>query len=160
MKKKNISLIISICLAVIAIFLIILSFFVDTSKKNNNSDNSKPNNSTSDNNVMYQCKLKLEQGSGDYDIYKILSLTTSDGLVLESQSVTYIEFKNEDEYLIYKNDPGYSKDKTFDDKNKTITFSNNDKIDLTKDVDGEKLELKYENYQKDLSNVGYVCEKK
>ena len=160
MKKKNISLIISICLAVIAIFLIILSFFVDTSKKNNNSDNSKPNNSTSDNNVMYQCKLKLEQGSGDYDIYKILSLTTSDGLVLESQSVTYIEFKNEDEYLIYKNDPEYSKDKTFDDKNKTITFSNNDKIDLTKDVDGEKLELKYENYQKDLGNVGYVCEKK
>lgn len=160
MKKKNNSLVISICLAVIAIFLIVLSFFVDSPKKSNNSDNDKPNNSTSDNNVMYECKLKLEQGSGDYDIYKILSLTTSDGLVLESQSVTYIEFKNEDEYLIYKNDPEYSKDKTFDDQNKTITFSNNDKIDLTKDADGEKLELKYENYQKDLGNVGYVCEKK
>lgn len=156
--KKNI---VSIMLVVLAIILITTSLLLSYNKEN--VDNSSNNNShpieNIDSEVIYSCKSMLEDERKDFISYLVEEIYVKNDIVIKTIPTMEIHFNNEELYYNLKNDDNYNKDKIFDDIGLIITFANGNETDLTKDINGAAISLQFSDYETDLAQVGYTCEK-
>ena len=132
--------------------------------KNTNDNNFNDANTEIDNNfsktIIYTCKNKLPVESINYETYQIETITVKDNIAISSTPTIIVLCKDETTYNNFKSDTEYSKNKEFNDQEKSISFSNGNIIDLTQDTNGNSLKVDYNEYQSELIKVGYTCVEK
>lgn len=167
MKNKKILkfsiLFLGILLLIFGLVMTIYQKDDNINSNNNDDDNSsnnieeKPSNNT---NQVYTCENKLADNEASYTSYQIETVYVEGGIVKKTVPTMRIVCDDIKIYTIFKNDEGYSKGKSFDDKNLTITFLNGEEVSLEKDVNGNETEVKFSDYENVLANAGYTCKEK
>lgn len=150
---KNRKIILPIILTILAILLIVIAFIIPDKKDDKTINEVNENNS-----VVYRCILTIEEEKNTS--YQIEELYVKDDTVLKSFPIMEIYYTDSDIYNSLKNDKEYSVGKEYNDEKLSVTFSNGDAKDMTKDINGNDMELKYSEYSKQLEKVGYTCKEK
>ena len=142
MKKNLKYIIVGICLIILALGIGLV--VVLKPKKEMESDNS----------VYYTCTK--EQNTTEYNVAStVLNIKTINGRVMLEKSYTELKFNDKNMYDSLKN-VNYASQYNYDDSKMIINIDIQTK-DMTKTSNGEDLELKYEDYNAELTKNGFSC---
>lgn len=142
MKKNLKYIIVGICLIILALGIGLV--VVLKPKKETESDNS----------VYYTCTK--EQNTTEYNVAStVLNIKTINGRVMVEDSYKELKFSDKNAYDSLKN-VNYASQYNYDDSKMIINIDIQTK-DMTKTSNGEDLELKYEDYNAELTKNGFSC---
>ncbi len=166
-KKKRIDEIMIIGFLLIILILVIVLIIQKNHNLENNrqpieNNNNNNNNNSSDNNDkeaikadytgIVTCIMPFAQDE-EYQIYNLDEIEVSEGIVQSRSFFTRIKYVDKDNYEGFKmyekvNNP------TYDDKNLTITYIRDEKIDLT------EYQRNIQEFSEELEQNGYTCKAK
>lgn len=108
----------------------------------------------SNNSVYYTCTK--EQNNTEYNVAStVLNIEIVNGRVMVEKSYTELKFNDKNAYDSLKN-VNYASQYNYDDSKMIINIDIQTK-DMTKTSNGEDLELKYEDYNAELTKNGFSC---
>ena len=148
------SLILGIMILVIGLILLI----VNNNDKSPNKDPENVEDNQTDGKQVYICQNEISDLN--YTSYQIETIYVENGIVKKMVPSMKVVWKDKDIYNIFKNDKEYSEGKTFDNSSLTITFPNGKDVSLIEDVNGNKIQILFTLYKKDLNKAGYTCQEK
>ena len=154
-KQKKIKIAILVILSLTLIVIIVLSI---VKKRNISVENNHLNNNNQNEEKKPINKISCVKELTSENYYKLYDLVDVENeIAKEKNSLFKIVYKNEDNYKGFKSNESDLQNPKFDDENLTIIYDHDGKIDLSKDPEGENIEIPYTNTIDELESEGYSC---
>ena len=147
MKKKKIYYVIIIIL--IIIITIIFGFIIAKKIKLKN-DNFPPAEEIKKYNGKISCLKEITIDNDYYQQYDLQEAIVVDDIVTENNFLSKIVYKDSDNYEGFKNNEKVN-NPIYDDKNLTIIYTRDEKINLEKD------QKNFQDFIKETEQNGYTC---
>ncbi len=101
----------------------------------------------------------IENENNEIQNYSVNYVYYKDDLVKELKSFVKMKYFSEEIYKSIIKEEEFMKDKTKDDIEMSISYSEGNPTDLTKDGNGNEQNIKIDEYITNLRKIGYKCDK-
>ncbi len=155
--KKNLNARLIIVIVFVLVLIGVIIAFIIGSRKEEYQDEEIPDITLKGIVADHKCEVEIEDADDKTKTFIIENFEVDGDRILSSVTTSRIECSDKETFEKLKSENDYGNNVAYDDKQFIILYQVNDKLDYTKNEDGEDVTVSYEEYTIDMESLGSTC---